>query len=122
MSKAISRASFRRSNNTRREDRRPTVFPGLRNWLAAWKSCLAWRNGKSTKQLQSPAPRLPHRKLDRERRTLDSQQREDAFGNATNAKQQATQALKLYPASQGVEVESALAFAMAGDAERARGV
>ncbi len=46
-------------------------------------------------------------------------QREAAFGNARDAKQEATQALKLYPASQGVQVEATLAFAMAGDAARA---
>jgi eukaryotic-like serine/threonine-protein kinase len=46
-------------------------------------------------------------------------QREAAFGNATGAKQEAGQGLKLYPASQGVEVEAALAFAMAGDTTRA---
>ncbi|MFZ0290903.1 MAG: protein kinase [Candidatus Sulfotelmatobacter sp.] len=46
-------------------------------------------------------------------------QREAAFGTATDARQEAAQGLKLYPASQGVEVEAALAFAMAGDAARA---
>jgi eukaryotic-like serine/threonine-protein kinase len=46
-------------------------------------------------------------------------QREAAFGNATNAKQGAAQGLKLYPASEGVKVEAALAFAMAGDAPHA---
>jgi serine/threonine protein kinase/tetratricopeptide (TPR) repeat protein len=43
-------------------------------------------------------------------------QREAAFGNPVDAKQEAAQGLKLYPASEGVEVEAALAFAMAGDA------
>ena len=46
-------------------------------------------------------------------------QREAAFGNAKDAKQEAAQSLKLYRASQGVEVEAALAFAMAGDTTRA---
>jgi len=46
-------------------------------------------------------------------------QREAAFGDLTDAKQEAAQGLKLYPASEGVEVEAALAFAMAGDAARA---
>jgi tetratricopeptide (TPR) repeat protein len=46
-------------------------------------------------------------------------QRDASFGDATDAKQEAAQGLKRYPASQGVEVEAALAFAMAGDAERA---
>ena len=47
-------------------------------------------------------------------------QREAAFGNPAEAKQQAAEGLKLYPASQGVEVEAALAFAMAGDAVTSR--
>jgi serine/threonine protein kinase/tetratricopeptide (TPR) repeat protein len=42
-----------------------------------------------------------------------------AYGNATEARQSAAEALKLAPASQGVEVETALAFAMAGDTARA---
>jgi eukaryotic-like serine/threonine-protein kinase len=46
-------------------------------------------------------------------------QREAAFGNSAEARQSATEALKLAPASQGVEVEVALAFAMAGDMTRA---
>ncbi|OLD00582.1 MAG: hypothetical protein AUH86_00035 [Acidobacteria bacterium 13_1_40CM_4_58_4] len=46
-------------------------------------------------------------------------QREAAFGNAAEARQSATEALKLAPASQGVGVEAALAFAMAGDTARA---
>ena len=46
-------------------------------------------------------------------------QREAAFGNAAEARQSATEALKLAPASQGVGVEVALAFAMADDTARA---
>ena len=42
-----------------------------------------------------------------------------AYGNATEARQSAPEALKLAPTSQGVEVEAALAFAMAGDTARA---
>jgi Flp pilus assembly protein TadD len=42
-----------------------------------------------------------------------------AYGNAAEARQSATEALKLAPASQGVGVEAALAFAMAGDTARA---
>jgi tetratricopeptide (TPR) repeat protein len=45
--------------------------------------------------------------------------REAAFGNAADAKQAAAEALKLAPVSPGVEVEAALAFALAGDAARA---
>jgi serine/threonine protein kinase/tetratricopeptide (TPR) repeat protein len=46
-------------------------------------------------------------------------QREAAFGNATEAEQEAVQGLRLYPVSESVEVEADLAFAMAGDAARA---
>ncbi len=45
--------------------------------------------------------------------------REAAFGNAAEAKQSAAEGLKLSPASQGVAVEAALAYAMAGDTARA---
>jgi len=41
-----------------------------------------------------------------------------AYGNPTKARQAAAEALRLSPASQGVEVEAALAFAMAGDTTR----
>jgi eukaryotic-like serine/threonine-protein kinase len=46
-------------------------------------------------------------------------QREATYGNVTEARQIAAEALKLAPASQGVEAESALAFALAGDTARA---
>ncbi|MGA7931069.1 MAG: protein kinase [Candidatus Sulfotelmatobacter sp.] len=42
-----------------------------------------------------------------------------AYGNPAEARQSAAEALKLAPMSQGVEVEAALAFAMAGDTARA---
>jgi serine/threonine protein kinase/tetratricopeptide (TPR) repeat protein len=42
-----------------------------------------------------------------------------AYGNAAEARQSAAEALKLAPASQGVEVGAALAFAMSGDSARA---
>ena len=42
-----------------------------------------------------------------------------AYENDAEARQTAAEALKLAPASQGVEVEAALAFAMAGDTARA---
>jgi eukaryotic-like serine/threonine-protein kinase len=45
--------------------------------------------------------------------------RQAAYGNATEARQSAADALKLLPTSQGVEVEAALAFGMAGDTARA---
>ena len=46
-------------------------------------------------------------------------QQEAAYGNAAEARQSAAEALKLVSTSQGVEVEAALAFAMAGDTARA---
>ncbi|MGC2817344.1 MAG: protein kinase [Candidatus Acidiferrum sp.] len=45
--------------------------------------------------------------------------REAAFGNAVEAKRLAAEGFQLMPTSQGVGVESALAFAMAGDTARA---
>ena len=47
-------------------------------------------------------------------------QREAAYGNATEARQSAAEALKLAPESRGAESETALAFAMAGDTTRAK--
>ncbi len=49
----------------------------------------------------------------------DAALQQAAYGNATEARQSAAEALKLAPASQGVGVEAALAFAMAGDTVRA---
>jgi tetratricopeptide (TPR) repeat protein len=46
-------------------------------------------------------------------------QREAAYGNLAEARQAAAEALKLVPTSQGVKVEAALAFAMAGETARA---
>jgi len=46
-------------------------------------------------------------------------QREAAFGNVSAGKQEAAQGLRLYPDSQGVEAEAALAFALAGDVGQA---
>jgi serine/threonine protein kinase/tetratricopeptide (TPR) repeat protein len=46
-------------------------------------------------------------------------QREAVYGSPAEARQSAAEALKLDPTSQGVEVEAALAFAMAGDTARA---
>ena len=45
-------------------------------------------------------------------------QREAAYGNVTEARQVAAEALKLAPTSQGAESEATLTFAMAGDAAR----
>jgi eukaryotic-like serine/threonine-protein kinase len=45
--------------------------------------------------------------------------REAAFGNPEQAKQSADEGLKLVSTSQGVQVEAALAYAMAGDTARA---
>jgi eukaryotic-like serine/threonine-protein kinase len=46
--------------------------------------------------------------------------REVAFGSLAEVRQAAEAGLKLYPTSQGVQVEAALAYAMAGDSERAQ--
>jgi hypothetical protein len=46
--------------------------------------------------------------------------REAAFGNSGEAKQAAAAGVKLYPASQPVEVEAALGYAMAGETARAQ--
>jgi eukaryotic-like serine/threonine-protein kinase len=46
--------------------------------------------------------------------------REAAFGNLSDARQVAAEGLKLVPTSQGVEVEAALAYAIADDGTRAR--
>jgi serine/threonine protein kinase/tetratricopeptide (TPR) repeat protein len=45
--------------------------------------------------------------------------RQAAFGNASQSRRRASEALSLVPMSQGVQVETALAFAMAGDSPRA---
>jgi tetratricopeptide (TPR) repeat protein len=45
--------------------------------------------------------------------------REAAYGNSADARQSAAEALKLAPKTQGVEVEAALAFAIAGDMSKA---
>jgi tetratricopeptide (TPR) repeat protein len=49
-------------------------------------------------------------------------QREAVFGNPSEARQEATEALKLVAASQAVGVEAALAYAIAGDAAHAEGL
>ena len=46
-------------------------------------------------------------------------QREAVYGHVAQARQSAAEALTLAPTSQGVDVEAALAFAMAGDTTRA---
>ncbi len=46
-------------------------------------------------------------------------QREAAFGNPVEARREAAAALRIDPSSDGVESEAALAFAMAGDTNRA---
>ena len=46
--------------------------------------------------------------------------REAAFGNSGEAKQAAAEGLKLYPASQGVQAEAPVAYAMSGDTARAQ--
>jgi tetratricopeptide (TPR) repeat protein len=46
-------------------------------------------------------------------------QRQAVFGNTGEARREAEEGLKMYPASQGVEDEAALAFALAGNTARA---
>jgi eukaryotic-like serine/threonine-protein kinase len=46
-------------------------------------------------------------------------QREAAFGNPVEARRKAAEALRIDPSSDGVKSEAALAFAMAGDTDRA---
>jgi serine/threonine protein kinase/tetratricopeptide (TPR) repeat protein len=46
-------------------------------------------------------------------------QRDAVYGNAAKARQEAAEALKLAPTSQGAESEAALAFALAGDTAQA---
>jgi eukaryotic-like serine/threonine-protein kinase len=49
----------------------------------------------------------------------DAALQEAAYGNTAKSQQRAVEALRLAPTSQGVQLESALAFAMAGDTRRA---
>ena len=49
----------------------------------------------------------------------DAALQQTAYGYAAEARQTAAEALKISPTSQGVEIETALAFAMAGDTTRA---
>jgi tetratricopeptide (TPR) repeat protein len=49
-------------------------------------------------------------------------QREAAYGNESEARRMAAEALKLAPASPGAESEAALAFALAGDTARAESI
>jgi len=48
--------------------------------------------------------------------------REAAFGNLAEAKRAAAEGLQMSPTSQGVQIEAALAFALAGDAARAQSI
>jgi eukaryotic-like serine/threonine-protein kinase len=52
----------------------------------------------------------------------DAALQQAAYGYPTEARRTAAEALKLAPTSQGVEIEAALAFAMAGDTARAEGL
>ncbi|MFZ0563516.1 MAG: hypothetical protein WBD45_00130 [Terriglobales bacterium] len=51
---------------------------------------------------------------------MDAALQQAAYGNAAEARQTAAQALKLAPTSEGVEIETALAFAMAADTAGAK--
>jgi eukaryotic-like serine/threonine-protein kinase len=77
---------------------------------------------KKARELTRRAVDLALRADDKEGGAVDlaiAAQREAAYGNATDARKDATEALKLAPTSQGAEAEAALAFAMAGDTARA---
>src|SRR3984957_11915913 len=89
--------------------------------LASDTEAYAGRAGKArelTKQAVDSAARTDNKEVG----ALDlaiAAQREAAYGDVKEARQTATEALKLAPASQGVESEAALAFAMAGETARA---
>jgi DNA-binding winged helix-turn-helix (wHTH) protein/tetratricopeptide (TPR) repeat protein len=77
---------------------------------------------KKARELTGRAVDLALRADDKEGGAVDlaiAAQREAAYGNATDARKDATEALQLAPTSQGAEAEAALAFAMAGDTARA---
>jgi eukaryotic-like serine/threonine-protein kinase len=77
---------------------------------------------EKARELTRRAVDLALRADDKEGAAIDlaiAAQREAAYGNAIEARKNATEALKLAPTSQGAEAEAAVAFAMAGDSARA---
>jgi len=118
----------RRSNRRRRESWMITNFTVLSTlWLLFRAIHLLWQNSSSgSRESQKrilafrspptlkPMPVACIRAIWLENSAL----REAAFGSPTDAKQEAEQGLKLYPASQSVQVGATLAFAMANDATR----
>ncbi|MGA3318587.1 MAG: protein kinase [Candidatus Korobacteraceae bacterium] len=98
--------------------------PDYENWgfaLASDTEAYAGHLGKA-RELTNRAVDSAIRADSKETGAMDqaiAAQREAVYGNATEARQRAAEALKLAPASQGVESEAALAFAMAGDTARA---
>jgi eukaryotic-like serine/threonine-protein kinase len=89
--------------------------------LASDTEAYAGHLGKArelTKQAVDSAVRADSKESGAISQAIDAQ-REAAYGNPAEARQSAAAALKLAPTSQGVGVEAALAFAMAGDTARA---
>jgi hypothetical protein len=89
--------------------------------LASDTEAYAGRMGKArelTKRAADSAARMDNKEVGAIDFAIASQ-REAAYGNLNQARQTAAEALKLAPASQGVEAEAALAFAVAGDTGRA---
>jgi eukaryotic-like serine/threonine-protein kinase len=89
--------------------------------LASDTEAYAGRMGKArelTKRAVDSAARMDNKEVGAIDFAIASQ-REAAYGNLNQARQTAAEALKLAPASQGVEAEAALAFAVAGDTGRA---
>jgi serine/threonine protein kinase/tetratricopeptide (TPR) repeat protein len=98
--------------------------PEYQNWgvaLASDTEAYGGHLGKAgelTKQAVDSAVRADSKESGAIFQTIAAQ-REAAYGNPAEARRWAAEALKLAPTSQAVEVEAALAFAMAGDAARA---
>jgi DNA-binding winged helix-turn-helix (wHTH) protein len=98
--------------------------PEFENWglaLAADTEAYAGHLGKArelTKRAVDSAIRADNKENGATWQAIAAK-REAAYGDATEARRSAAEALKLAPASPGVEAEAALAFAMAGDTARA---
>ncbi len=98
--------------------------PEYQNWglaLASDTAAYGGHLGKAeelTKQAVDSAVRADSKESGAIIQTIAAQ-REAAYGNPAEGRRSAGEALKLAPTSEAVEVEAALAFAMAGDAARA---
>ncbi len=107
-----------------KEQRWLEAHPPFENWAFALASDTAAYDGhlaaarKLSKQAVDSAVKADSRESAAVFRAIAAQ-REAAFGNTVEARKQAAEALRIDPSSNGVESEAALAFAMAGDADRA---